>query len=124
MNFTTFDEMDRMMEQMRTMWDRGDRNGATSLVEEDGEYVFVMDLPGFEREEISLTFDEGTLAVAADREAESETVARRRQVDRRVTVPGDVDVDGISATYRNGVLEVRLPVTDDADDGHAIAIEE
>ena len=123
MNFTTFDEMDRMMEQMRTMWGREGLNGATSLTEEDGEYVFVMDLPGFEREEISLTFDDGVLAVTADREAGTETVSRRRRVDERVTVPGEVDVDAVDATYRNGVLEVRLPVAD-GDDGHRIEIEE
>ncbi|NHN47807.1 Hsp20/alpha crystallin family protein [Halostella sp. JP-L12] len=116
--------MDRMMEQMRTMWGREGWSDATSLVEEDGEYVFVMDLPGFEREEISLTFDDGVLTVTADRETESETVARRRRVDERVTVPGEVDVDAVAATYRNGVLEVRLPTTDAADRGRRIEIEE
>jgi len=56
--------MERMMEQMRTVWDR---NGAARLVEADGEYVFVMDLPGYEREETSLTFDEGAFALAVNR---------------------------------------------------------
>ncbi|NHN60932.1 MULTISPECIES: Hsp20/alpha crystallin family protein [Halorussus] len=96
----------------------------------DGEYVFVADLPGFEREEIDLSFDDDALTLTAESETGETTaddeggialrgeVTRSRRVSERVAIPEDVVEDEITASYRNGVLEVHLPLVDpvEADD--------
>ena len=72
------------------------------LYEEDGEFVLSVEAPGFERDEINVSWHDGVLDVAAEHVVE----------------------DAISASYRNGVLEVRLPVRDEATThGKSIPIE-
>lgn len=95
---------------------------------EDGFVVFA-DVPGFEKDEIDLRFEEGVLHLAATHEVSGEaggiSASRSRQVRESIRVPGDVIVEDISASYRNGVLEVHLPVEGPAvdDDSTRIDIE-
>ncbi|MFD1644230.1 Hsp20/alpha crystallin family protein [Haloarchaeobius litoreus] len=134
-----FDQMDQMFDEMRTNWmDMTPRgmtpqlesdsdvttygDAATSLSERDGNYVFVMDLPGFEREDIELTFRDGSLHIDAvteiDHDSEFVSMHQSRRSSERVRIPGDVVAEEIEATYRNGVLEVHLPMLEDEDDHH------
>lgn len=142
---TPFDEMERMLEQMRRSmtgpagrfdwgWDTPDTEGhwdsdvrfggdVNLSVESDDEgYVVLADIPGFEREELDLRFDDGVLTIVGHHETGDEYSARTRQVSEQVRIPGSVVADEISATYRNGVLEIHLPATEDAS-GHHIEIE-
>nr|WP_324662536.1 Hsp20/alpha crystallin family protein [Haloarcula sp. CK38] len=82
------------------------------LYEEDGEFVLRVELPGFDVEDIDLTWDDGMLNIAA--ETEDEQRNQRRTYHRRFRFPKRVDDEGIGARYRNGILEVRLPVTQGA----------
>jgi HSP20 family protein len=135
-----FDEMDSLMDRMfRNMWgdfgpdQEGERRMGRADVHLDIErdeagYVVLADLPGFEKEEISLSYDDGYLTIEASHEVEEgdEHVrySRSRSAYERVRVPGDaVRADDISATYRNGVLEVHIPVEEMRDDAHQIDID-
>ncbi|MEF8840297.1 MAG: Hsp20/alpha crystallin family protein [Haloarculaceae archaeon] len=76
------------------------------LYEEDGEFVLTIDMPGFDREEIDLAWDDGVLNVAAEHVDDER--GRRKTYHRRFRFPKDVDEDAITARYENGVLEVTL----------------
>lgn len=142
----SFDDMDRLFNEMNRTFEEfrlGRRNGMPALEsgagaleregdgsvlhEEEGEYVFVMDLPGFEREEIDLVFEDGSLSVHASHDVEEDReghhAIRSRRIARAVPIVGSVEEEEITASYRNGVLEVRLPVEDDRESGHRIEIE-
>ena len=81
-----------------------------------------MELPGFDVEDIDVTWDDGMLNIAAEHEDEQRN--QRRTYHRRFRFPKRVDDEGIGAQYRNGILEVRLPVTQGATTrGKAIEIE-
>jgi HSP20 family protein len=139
--FDVFDEMERLMEQMRqNAWGTQSRWGLDSpmgqvdvdfahstpvtLEKTEEGYVVYADVPGFEKEEIDLRFEEGVLHISAAHEVEGEGFSRSRRVSERVRVPGDVMVEDISAAYRNGVLEVTLPVVAEIDDdAHRIDID-
>lgn len=150
----SFEEMDRLFEQMRRSMMRGmapmgydfdveydadpsafstrthmgsRRDINLTLEEADEGYVVIADLPGFETEEIDLRLDGETLIIAAEHDVEEESEgmhrASRRSIHERMRVPGDVVEDEISATYRNGVLEVTLPVREEPrDEGRSIDI--
>lgn len=91
------------------------------LYEEDGEFVLSAELPGFDPEEISVTWDDAVLNVAAEHRDDER--GRRRTYHRRFRFPKSVDDEGITARYENGILEVRLPVaTGAAEDGTEIEI--
>jgi HSP20 family protein len=78
------------------------------LYEEDDEFVLSVEMPGFGRDEITLSWDEGVLNIAAEHEDEKR--GQRKTYHRRFRFPKTVDDDDISARYKNGILEVRLPV--------------
>jgi len=78
------------------------------LYEADGEFVLSVELPGFEPEEITVTWDDGVLNIAADHEDERR--GERTTYHRRFRFPKTIDDEDIAAEYTNAVLEVRLPV--------------
>lgn len=91
------------------------------LYEEDGEFVLSIEMPGFERDEISCSWDDGRLYVAAEHREEER--GRKRTYHRTFRFPKRVDADGIEATYRNGVLEVTLPAETDGQRGQPIEVQ-
>ncbi|MDI6719704.1 MAG: Hsp20/alpha crystallin family protein [Methanomicrobiales archaeon] len=93
-------------------------------VREHGDEVMVVaDLPGVEREDISIRLlDPRTLHLATRRER---TVAQEEggyylrertygAMSRTILLPAEVAEEGAQATFRNGVLEVRLKKTPEA----------
>ena len=75
------------------------------------------ELPGVQERQIRLDFVDGVLTIRAERPPDP-TLQRDqvRQVEcrygsfvRRLPLPAAVDPDRIRATYRDGVLDIRLP---------------
>jgi HSP20 family protein len=98
-----------------------DGNGAATRsvpveLGEDKENVYVRaELPGVNREDISVELAEGALKLGATRKTKfgerEETVTFARDVDLGDTA---VQADKISATYVNGVLTVTVPKREQA----------
>ncbi|MFB6161267.1 MAG: Hsp20/alpha crystallin family protein [Haloferacaceae archaeon] len=82
------------------------------LYEEDDEFVLSVDMPGFGRDEIEVTWDDGVLNVAAEHVDEER--GRKKTFHQRFRFPKAIDDEAIAASYANGVLEVRLPAVEDA----------
>ncbi|NHX37669.1 MULTISPECIES: Hsp20/alpha crystallin family protein [Halolamina] len=82
------------------------------LFEEDGEFVLSVEMPGFDPESISVSWDEGVLNIAAEHEDTQR--GRRRTYHRRFRFPKSINDEEIAAEYNNGILEVRLPIVADA----------
>jgi HSP20 family protein len=90
---------------------------AMDLVETDEQYVLRADLPGLSQEDINLEFDGDVLTVSGERKSEHEerTDGYYRleratgSFSRSLTLPEGVDPDAVTATFDNGVLEVRIP---------------
>lgn len=78
----------------------------------------VVDLPGFEEDDIQLNADTQTLHVSAERPADTdeERVAVQRErpthIERAVTIPVHVELEEASAVYEAGVCRVTLPKSD------------
>jgi HSP20 family protein len=81
------------------------------VLEDVGEAIFVREVvPGFEAKEIEVKISGNLLTVHAERkEKEGETEKLWGELERTVLLPEGVDPEHVEATYRNGVLEVRLP---------------
>lgn len=89
-------------------------------VRRDGEVVLRFDIPGVDPEKIDVTVDHGVLTVSATRETASEgdqPVVRERysgSLTRRVRLSENLDTGKIEASNSNGVLEIRIPVREEA----------
>jgi len=91
------------------------------LYEEDDEFVLSVELPGYDPEEMTVSWDGGVLNIAAQHEDEDRN--ERRTFHQRFRFPKAVADEEIFAEYTNGVLEVRLPVEDVGVSGEEIEIE-
>jgi HSP20 family protein len=80
-------------------------------------FVIYADVPGVNPESIEVTLEKGVLTLSGNREqaAEQNGVERRRseratgRFHRRFALPDTVDSEAVSASNRNGVLEVTIP---------------
>jgi HSP20 family protein len=93
------------------------------IYETDGhEVVLKAELPDMKREDINLTFENGVLTLKGERKFEQEVKKENFQrIERRhgafsrsFTLPNTVDASRISASYKDGVLTVRLPQREEA----------
>ena len=80
------------------------------LFRDEDAYEVYVDLPGYERGEIGVHWHDSRLHVEAEHHEDGDT----RVYNRHVSVPHEVDPEGITATYDDGVLEVNLPITDES----------
>ena len=86
------------------------------LAERENEILVEAELPGFKREEISVTVEETILRIVASRkpvqeEGLTEHIRERRytRVDRVFDLPTAIDADRAEARLEDGVLYLRLP---------------
>jgi HSP20 family protein len=117
-------EMSRWLSGLLETPTRGPQTWAPALDvwETDTHVVYSFDLPGIPEDKIGIEVADGTLTVSAEREKKEEVsddnyyrVERRFGSFRRaVGLPQGVDEDKISASYRDGVLEVRVPKPEEA----------
>jgi HSP20 family protein len=90
---------------------------AAELAESDGQFTLKVALAGFDAKEIAVTATPREIIIKAahrhersSREAELKwSEFRSNRVLRRVELPGDVDVDRISASFKDGLLEITAP---------------
>jgi len=84
--------------------------------ESEQEYRVRVDLPGVQKDDLSVEVEKGNLVLRAQREATEDSltpirVERRQSVTyvRSFSLGDDVDADNISAELKDGVLTVSLP---------------
>jgi HSP20 family protein len=90
---------------------------AVDVYENDKAYVVEVDLPGLRKEDVRVTVQDGVLTIQGERRLarEEKGVDYHRQERfygkflRSFTVPETVDVDRISAEFKDGVLRLTLP---------------
>jgi HSP20 family protein len=89
------------------------------LWEDEGAYHIELDVPGVQRENIDITFDKGTLMIAAERKHDESENTRKGwreerfygKVTRSFTLPETIDVESIAAEMNDGVLRVTVAKT-------------
>lgn len=90
---------------------------SAELTERDGEYVLKVALAGFEPDEITVTATPREIIIKAAHKEEKKSAGegaakvrwsefRSNDVFRRVELPRAVDVEKISADFKNGLLEI------------------
>ncbi len=97
---------------------KGSNDMKCDIYERDGDYHIVMDIPGFDKKDISIEAKNGYLTITATKNMESEEedkdknyIRRERSYGKyeRSFYLGDLDADNISAEFKNGTLKVLVP---------------
>lgn len=89
----------------------------TDVRDENDKYIVETELPGFEKEDISIDIDGSHLILSAEHKTESEDKTNGKYIHRERTYGSyrrsfdisEVNADKIEAEYKNGVLTMTLP---------------
>lgn len=92
------------------------------VLEKKDRIVLTAELPGFREDQIQLRFEDGVLTLDGERRFEKEADEARYhcversygRFSRSFRLPANVDEEGISATFVNGLLVVELPKREEA----------
>ncbi len=96
---------------------------AVDVLENQDSYLIRAELPGMKREDIKVEFKDGTLVLSGERKSEKPAEdVEYRHVERRVaakfwrsfSLPENAKPDAIEATYKDGIIEIRVPKSEEA----------
>jgi len=98
----------------------GDFTPICDVFEEGNEVVVKSDLPGMNKEDVSVKLVDNTLVISGERRTEAK-VERKDYLrierslgtfSRTVGLPEGIDAEHVKASFKDGVLEVRIPKTE------------
>lgn len=81
-----------------------------SIVDNPKEVVVQLDVPGFEKENLSITYNNQYLTIYGELKNEYTT----REINKSYHIGTSVDIDNAKAELNNGLLKVVLPKTKEA----------
>lgn len=97
----------------------GDFAPRLDISETEKDITISAELPGLEPEDINITLDRSALTISGQKRAENEEKGKRfyrversyGSFHRSISLPSEVDENKIDATFKRGVLKVKLPKT-------------
>jgi HSP20 family protein len=114
------EEFDHLFEQFFTGWPTLANGGRWNLDVQDQDDAIVVraEPPGFEPDDFDLQVHGNQLVLRAHKQAAKEEKERgyrewqQQEFYRSVPLPEGIDTDRVDARYRNGILTVTLPKTE------------
>jgi HSP20 family protein len=134
LNWLPFEQLAHVREEMNRLFESplgdavqspdlfGGWTPAVDLYEDNDHLIVRAELPGMSKESIDISLHEGVLTLAGERKAEdlpagSEAYRSERfygRFQRTLDLPKPVEADRVSAHYRDGILTITLPKTEEA----------
>jgi HSP20 family protein len=130
-----FRELERMRREMDRLWDSFFEERPQRKIEEFGEWGPSLDLsetkndlivkaevPGIDPKDIDISLNKDILTIKGEKKQEKEEKEENYHFIERsygafarsIRLPRDVQTDKINASYKNGVLRVTLPKSEEA----------
>lgn len=125
-NWTTaLEDIDTLRREMDQLFERSQRNFTqtgnhfplVNLYSHEQKVLVVAELPGVNKEDLSISFSDGVLKLSGERKAPDfgDKVAPLREervhgrFEKSVRIPIEIDADRIQAQLKDGVLQIELP---------------
>ncbi len=100
--------------------DMNERHMQCDIYEKNNVYFIEMDLPGYNKEDISIEWNKGNIVIRASREEtveEDKKYIRRERRNfgkiERTFYFGEMDEEGMQASFTDGILTVSIPKKDE-----------
>ncbi len=130
---TPFRDFDRMMREMDRLWgsffgrelspiDGGTWLPSLDVAETENEFVVKAEVPGMDPKDIEISLSDGLLTIKGEKKQEKEENEENYHLiersygtfTRSIRLPKEIQSDKIDASYKNGVLKVVLPKSEEA----------
>ncbi len=115
------DTFDRFFEDTDTRLTNRTWSPSVDVSETENEIIFTAEFPGFEKDEIDISVNEGRLIISGERQFTEEKETKHHRVERwygkfcrSFLLPKSADAGKISANLKNGVLTVTMPKKEEA----------
>ena len=101
---------------------------AMDIHQDDKQVEITAELPGVKEEDIDITIDDGVLTLRGEKKStreDKESGYRERSYgsfERRLTLPSNIDEDNCSAEFKDGVLTITLPKSEEKARGRKIQL--
>lgn len=90
---------------------------AVEIYDNDKEFVLKAELPGISEKDVHVNRDEGVLTITGERKEEKEVKKDKfyrterfyGSFSRSFVLPPSVDAEGITATFKDGVMKISMP---------------
>jgi HSP20 family protein len=116
--FRPFSLLEEVEEMARSAFETG-LNPKLDMYEEGNELVVKAELPGVSKKDIEISIEDDVLTIKAEKKEEKEEgdegathYTRERRFGsytRCMTLPAQVNAEGVTATLKKGLLEIKLP---------------
>lgn len=95
---------------------------SVDIYEEDGDVVLKAELPGIKKEDVEVNLSDNRLTISAEKKKEEKVEEKNfyrversyGSFSRSFEIPMDVRADKVKAKFQDGILEVRLPKTEES----------
>jgi HSP20 family protein len=85
--------------------------------EKDGKYIIKADLPGMDKEDISIDIEKDTVTISGKKESDKEESNANYYLkessygyfSRSFRLPSPVDESKVDASFKNGILKLEMP---------------
>ena len=121
-----WDQLTRMMDEMSRGYegatDLGAWNPSCNIYDKNGDLMVEAELPGVAKEDIDVRVENGVLTLRGERKQEEEVKEEDfyrlerayGSFSRSFNLPSNVDAERIDATFKDGVLKLRVPRIEEA----------
>ena len=112
---TIFNKMDSIIDSFfnSSVYDQNTWAPSYDILNNKDGYTILMEVPGIEKDNIALEFQDQVLTILGERKSESDTNYSNNfqygDFRKEFNLPEDVLEKDISAHLKNGVLEIRIP---------------
>jgi HSP20 family protein len=94
---------------------------AADIVETDNDYEITLEAPGMPKENVKISFANGVLSVTGEKKAEEKKDTKRFHrversygyFERNFRLPASVQADKIKADFKDGLLKVTVPKSEE-----------
>ena len=95
---------------------------SVDIFEEKNDVVVTAELPGVKKEDIDVTLTEDTICIAGEKKKKKEVEKKNYyrwecsygSFVRTFTLPAEVQTDKAKTKFEDGILEIRIPKTEEA----------
>jgi len=115
------DTVNRSFEDADTRLTNRTWSPSVDVSETESEIIFTAEFPGFGKDEIDISVNEGRLSISGERQFTEKEKTKHHRVERwygnfyrSFLLPKSADAEKISANLKNGVLTVTMPKKEEA----------
>ena len=100
---------------------QSDWTPSVDISETDDDIIVTAEMPGMDQKDIKLMIRDNTLTIKGEKKREEEKKEKNYHriersygcFERSFTLPVNVETDKITATYKNGILNITIPKTEE-----------